>query len=498
MILALINHKFLYETENVCRIFYPLEDISVISDYPAQGEYILSEIAENEGNTVARAALSFDEDFTYEISLAKNAGDKQKELSLAQCLYRVLSRKLNYSPPWGILTGVRPEKLMRFLTDTNGKHEAVSYFKNELFVKDEKIKLACDIYDIQSHIINSSGKNSFSLYMSIPFCPTRCSYCSFVSHSVAGAKKLIPEYIRLLCEEIAYTAEIARRLSLKLETVYFGGGTPTVLTAYELETILSALSQSFGGMMRGVREYTVEAGRPDTVTLEKLEALKKNGVNRVSINPQTFSQEILDNIGRKHTVAQTLEAFGLARKVGFDNINMDFIAGLPGETDEVFLEGINKGISLSAESITVHAMALKRSAEIVTEGRQHSVFLQKDNKNERADCKNTDSKTDMAMTALTSTGYKPYYMYRQSRSLGNLENIGYSKPGFESLYNVYMMEEIHTVLSCGAGAVTKLKSPVSAYIERIFNFKYPYEYIDRFEEVLSRKERIVKFYGEHQ
>lgn len=328
-----------------------------------------------------------------------------------------------------------------------------------------------------------SRPESCSLYIAIPFCPTRCSYCSFVSSSVEKSFRLIPDYVRLLQEEIRATARLISELGLRLETVYFGGGTPTAISAGQLADLLGTVRESCD--LSHCREFTVEAGRPDTVTVEKLDVLKTRGVTRISINPQTLSDEVLHIIGRKHTTAQTFEAFALARRHGFGNINMDLIAGLPGDGEEGFRRSIDGVLALGPESVTVHSLALKRAANLYqTFGRQP------------CGPQTAGAMLDYADETLLQRGYVPYYLYRQSRMAGNLENTGWAKPGFESYYNVFIMEECQTILACGAGAVTKLRDPHSDRLERIFNFKYPYEYVNRFSEMMKRKERVREFYGE--
>jgi oxygen-independent coproporphyrinogen-3 oxidase len=335
----------------------------------------------------------------------------------------------------------------------------------------------------ENEIIKLSKDNSFSLYVSIPFCPTRCSYCSFVSHSIQNAADLIEPYVDLLCKELEINSKIAYDLGLRLETIYFGGGTPTTLSAAQLDKILTAIENNFD--LSNLREYTVEAGRPDTVTKAKLDTLKSHNVQRISINPQTFNDNVLEQIGRKHTSKQTIEAFELARQCGFKNINMDFIAGLNTDTFESFKLSIDKAIELGAESITVHNLALKSGAYLVTENEYYDLSR-----------KNlATAMVDYSYKALKGNQYYPYYMYRQSKSLGNLENVGWCKDGYDCLYNVYMMDETHTVFAAGAGAVTKLKNQKTSHIDRIYNFKYPYEYIDRFDEVLNKKQKIIEFYS---
>lgn len=414
----------------------------------------------------------------------KKLTDDDNELVSAQLLYKLLCDFTGLTQPWGILTGVRPVKLLRRLAEESSEEQAVKKFEKDFFVSNEKIALSRETEHNERKILELSKPESFSLYVGIPFCTSRCSYCSFVMASIERAEKLIEPYTKLLCEEIKRTAEIANKLGLRLETVYFGGGTPTTLSAEQLDTVLGTVNKSFD--MSTCREFTVEAGRPDTIDIAKLFALKENKVDRISINPQTVNDEVLKTIGRKHTAQQFFDAFELARKCGFDNINTDLIAGLPTDTPESFKNSLDSIVRLNAECITVHTLCMKRASRLTTEG--VTLDLQQ----------SRDAREMLAYTQniLGQNEYIPYYMYRQSRMVGNLENVGWSKKGFESLYNVYVMDETHTILACGSGGVTKLKRNNPDYLERIFNFKYPYEYIDRFDELIQRKSGIMQFYGQ--
>lgn len=414
----------------------------------------------------------------------KKLADDDNELVSAQLLYKLLCDFTGLTQPWGILTGVRPVKLLRRLAEESSEEQAVKKFEKDFFVSNEKIALSRETEHNERKILELSKPESFSLYVGIPFCPSRCSYCSFVMASIERAEKLIEPYTKLLCEEIKLTAEIANKLGLRLETVYFGGGTPTTLSAEQLDTVLRTVNKSFD--MSTCREFTVEAGRPDTIDIAKLFALKENKVDRISINPQTVNDEVLKTIGRKHTAQQFFDAFELARKCGFDNINTDLIAGLPTDTPESFKNSLDSIVRLNAECITVHTLCMKRASRLTTEGVTLDLQQARDAREMLAYTQNI----------LGQNEYIPYYMYRQSRMVGNLENVGWSKKGFESLYNVYVMDETHTILACGSGGVTKLKRNNPDYLERIFNFKYPYEYIDRFDELIQRKSGIMQFYGQ--
>ena len=473
------NHNFHFELENLTRLFFPNEKITVIRDFSEpQPPYIYTEVSDK--ITISVNIGSFNKSET----AVKKLTDDDNELVSAQLLYKLLCDFTGLTQPWGILTGVRPVKLLRRLAEESSEEQAVKKFEKDFFVSNEKIALSRETEHNERKILELSKPESFSLYVGIPFCPSRCSYCSFVMASIERAEKLIEPYTKLLCEEIKRTAEIANKLGLRLETVYFGGGTPTTLSAEQLDTVLRTVNKSFD--MSTCREFTVEAGRPDTIDIAKLFALKENKVDRISINPQTVNDEVLKTIGRKHTAQQFFDAFELARKCGCDNINTDLIAGLPTDTPESFKNSLDSIVRLNAECITVHTLCMKRASRLTTEGVTLDLQQARDAREMLAYTQNI----------LGQNEYIPYYMYRQSRMVGNLENVGWSKRGFESLYNVYVMDETHTILACGSGGVTKLKRNNPDYLERIFNFKYPYEYIDRFDELIQRKSGIMQFYGQ--
>ncbi len=474
MVLVNIGHGFNYETENLCRIFFPLEKIEVVNEEKESERKIKTEKNTNK----ISVEICFENAKKSEEKICAENADF--ELEIARLLFSLLCEFTDYVPQWGVLTGVRPSKLMIKLIESMGKEKAVEYFTERLLVSEKKTRLALTVAECEEKIISKSSDDSFSLYISIPFCPTRCSYCSFVSHSVEKTKKLMEPYTQNLVKEIEHTGKIAKNLNLRLESVYFGGGTPTTLTAEQLQRLLTAVKENFD--LSSCIEYTVEAGRPDTVTREKMDVLKKSGVTRVSINPQTFNDEVLNNIGRRHTSEKTLEAFKIAREAGFDNINMDLIAGLSGDTLESFERTLDIVNELNPENVTVHTLALKRSSNLAGDISSLSSGVL------------ANEMINLTHEKLSKNSYEPYYMYRQSKSLGNLENVGWCKKGYECAYNIFMMEECHTILACGAGAVTKLKKPHSNVIERIFNFKYPYEYNDRLDELTERKNKIYSFY----
>ena len=472
-----------YEYEKLARVFFPDQKMNESeSDDP---DALRIEVRWQGRELSSRLKLGESEYYDEAIAPEDKADDKNYcELTIAQLLCKQLIALTGFNPPWGLLTGIRPMKLLRMLTRDYGKEAAERRFKDEYLVSDKKIALSRRTIIGEDKILSMSRDNSFSLYISVPFCPSRCSYCSFVSQSVEHAAKLIPEYTELLVKELKITADIASSLGLHLESVYMGGGTPTTLSAEQLERVLTATAEYFD--MSDIKEFTVEAGRPDTVTSEKLAAIKRSGVGRISINPQTLNDDILRSIGRRHTVAQVYEAMNMAKAAGFDNINMDLIAGLQGDTLESYMHTIDGVISLDPASITVHTLAMKRSARLVTE--RMAAY--------NAEGLLAAQMLDYGEKRLTESGYDPYYLYRQSGMVGNLENVGWSKPGYEGVYNVFIMDETHTILAVGGGAVTKLKQPHVNNIERIFNYKYPYEYISRFDEMIERKKGIKEFYDQ--
>ncbi len=472
-----------YEYEKLARVFFP--DQKMNESEQSDPDALRIEVRWQGACLSSKLKLGDREYYDETTAPADKADNKNYcELTIAQLLCRQLIKLTGFNPPWGLLTGIRPMKLLRMLTREYGREEAERRFKEDYLVSDKKLAISRRTVVGEDKILSLSHDNSFSLYISVPFCPSRCSYCSFVSQSVEHAAKLIPEYTELLVRELKITADIAASLGLHLESVYMGGGTPTTLSAEQLERVLTATSDCFD--MSDIKEFTVEVGRPDTVTPEKLAAIKRSGVGRISINPQTLNDEILRSIGRRHTVAQVYDAMNMAKAAGFDNINMDLIAGLQGDTLASYMRTIDGVIALDPASITVHTLAMKRSASMVT-----GHIAQYNAEGELA-----AQMLDYGEKRLTESGYDPYYLYRQSGMVGNLENVGWAKPGFEGVYNVFIMDETHTILAVGGGAVTKLKQPHVNNIERIFNYKYPYEYISRFDEMITRKKGIKEFYDQ--
>lgn len=469
-----------YEIEAIMKLFLPIENFNFLfEEEDKSGDYAIIEY-EN-GSAYCEVALDG------RIESKNSAVKKEKDVETILCglLYEIMHELTGITPPWGRLTGIRPVKKVNALLDDGlSKAGIFSILKNEYDVSDKKLELAYNTAAVQKKYFDSLDKRSFSLYVSVPFCPSRCSYCSFVSHSIESknAAKLLPEYAEKLCEEIRQTAQIADELKLNLDTIYIGGGTPTTLSAEQLSLVMGEIEKSFD--ISKIREYTVEAGRSDTITAKKLEAIKKNGATRISVNPQTMNDDVLKAIGRRHTAEDVVKSFHLAREIGFDNINMDTIAGLPTDTYDGFVHTIDELCELDPESITIHTLTLKRSSKLF---REEERFV---------DSRISDM-VDYGQQKLCKEGYLPYYLYRQKNTVENLENVGFSKAGYECLYNIYIMEEAQTILAVGAAGSTKLVNTETGKIERLFNYKFPYEYISRYEKMLEKKHNIYEFYNDY-
>ena len=383
--------------------------------------------------------------------------------------------------PWGILTGIRPVKIAsKLLREGMTAAEAETHFVREFGTSAEKARLAVGTAEVERPIVDGMYKNGVSLYIGIPFCPTRCLYCSFVSNSVARSAKLIPEYLDCLMREIKYAADIIKGNGNVIETVYIGGGTPTTLSEEMLDRLFDCLYSQTD--LSKIKEFTVEAGRPDTITEDKLKTIKKYNIGRISINPQTMNPDVLKVIGRNHTPEDIEKAVYLARECGIECINMDLIAGLPSDTLDSFKSTVERVERLKPENTTVHTMSVKRSSKLNEELADYSL----------TEGDTVSDMVDYAFRSLTEKGKHPYYLYRQKHMLGNLENVGYSLPGTEGLYNIYIMEEMQTIISLGCGGVTKTVDRETDRIERIFNVKEPKDYIERIDEMLHRKDVLIK------
>ena len=484
MTLIFSGNDFKYELESVVKLFIPATLFEI--HYDRKPEYFSNDFCfirrkKGKRKTYLYTVCKIDRKTNKKSQSILNSSDNYEgecEIVLARLIFNCLTALRGKSAKWGILTGIRPVKRVNKMLDMGMPRQEIEKELSEKFLCEKsKIDIAYKTAVIQRRLLEDMSDKSFSLYISIPFCPSRCSYCSFVSQSVESSINLIPEYVDRLCDEIAYTADMILCKGLTLDTIYFGGGTPTSLEANQLEKIMKAISRRFD--LSALREYTVEAGRADTITREKLEVIKSCGADRVSINPQTMNDSVLKAIGRRHTVRQFVESFQLAKEIGFNSINTDLIAGLPTDTVESFKKTTEEIMALEPENVTVHTLSIKRAADL---NRRSNTVI--DNPAEQM--------VDYASQRLIDSGYNPYYLYRQKNMLENLENIGWSKPNKESLYNIYIMEENQSIIALGAGASTKLVAR-DGHLKRIFNYKFPLEYIKHFDIMLEKKNEAKEF-----
>lgn len=409
------------------------------------------------------------------------SGKKEARNVFKRMMYDMLKKLTGRELPWGTLTGVRPTKIVyTLLEDGKNDHEIRDYLKKEYYVSEKKGDLAIKVASNEKRLLEKLDyNNGYSLYAGIPFCPTTCLYCSFTSYPLAVWKDRVDTYVDAMLKELEFTSRLMK--DKKLDTFYMGGGTPTTLEPEQLDRVLSFFEEHFD--TTGLKEYTIEAGRPDSITRDKLLIMKKHGVDRISINPQTMNDDTLKLIGRHHTVEQIKEAFTLARECGFDNINMDLIIGLPGETREHIERTMREVALLAPDSLTVHSLAIKRAARL-------NIFWEKYKDYAMV---NTDDIINMTADCAAAMGMEPYYLYRQKNMAGNFENVGYSKPGREGIYNILIMEEKQTIMAVGAGASTKVVFPEENRIERVENVKDVTTYIENIDEMIDRKRRF--FYG---
>lgn len=466
-----------YEIEHLARVFYPGAPLRAGGGtrgplvYARCGRSLLVAGVRNSGTPVVATA-----------PLQRGPGALPAKRQLSRLLYSVLQNVTGVRPPWGMLTGVRPVRLVRNLL-AKGEREAQREMQSFYGVSDKKYALAQEIARRQHPFLAGIAPRSYSLYVSIPFCPTRCSYCSFVSRTIGREAALVAPYLEKLKAELAATAQIAAQLGLTLRSVYIGGGTPTAVSAAQLEGLMAHIAAHFD--IRNALEYTVEAGRPDCTDAEKLRAINAHGATRISINPQTLRDDVLRRIGRRHTAADIIRCYREARVTGHENINMDLIAGLPGDDVAGFVQSLTGVVALAPQNITLHTLTLKRASNLVVEGATKT--------------SPPAQMVEAAYPLLRGAGYRPYYLYRQKGTVQNLENTGWAKPGFEGMYNIDIMEEMVTILAVGAGASTKLVAagtgPGQLQIQRSYNPKFPVDYIAGFGQVLRKKEEVKEFYA---
>ncbi len=405
----------------------------------------------------------------------------QRRHAMARCFFLAARDVTGATPPWGMLTGVRPDKPVTWaLAEGKSPEEAWKMLEKEYFVTPERSALALETGETALRAIRRLSPRDIDIYVGIPFCPTRCVYCSFVSQSVEKSFALVPPYVEALAAELRAGGEMVRRAGLRVRSFYMGGGTPTTLTAEQMDTVLTAFESSFD--LTDCTERTVEAGRPDTITPEKLAVLRSHGVDRVSVNPQTLEDRVLAAIGRRHTAEDIRRAMDLVGRYGFAHVNMDLIAGLPEDTAEGFRRSLDGCLTMGADNITVHTLALKKGSRILTEGLRVP------------GPETVTEMLDYAAPVLRGAGYHPYYLYRQKYMSGSFENTGWCRPGAECWYNVDIMSELCSILSFGAGGSTKMVEFGTNHIQRVFNVKYPKEYIERPEKCLANQAAFAAFY----
>ncbi len=458
--------------QQLCLIFFPGAKFSEHEERGSDTPTVTFSVAEKGEKTNARVTIRYQGKKTEashtEQTERWETPKKAARIAAGVAMLGAGTKMFDTAPPWGILTGVRPAKLaLASLDGGNDREGVIRELMREYFVSPKKAALVTDVALHEKDIVRRYGEGTCSLYISIPFCPTRCAYCSFISYATKRLLSLIPEYIVRLKSDLDRIFRVIRESGKKLVTVYIGGGTPTILNEEQLEDLLSAIDAHLAELPEGLLEYTLEAGRPDTITREKLEIAARHGVTRVSINPQTLSDDVLRAIGRRHTCEDFFRAFTLAKESGIPHINTDLIAGLPGDTFRSFSDTVDRIMALEPDNVTVHTFCVKKSADILTSG----VPIYSRTGTETGKC------VDYSQIAAAEHGYVPYYIYRQKNSLGNFENVGFAKPGAEGYYNIFIMEEIHDIYAIGAGAVTKLVDRKNNRIERVFMPKYPYEYL---------------------
>ena len=479
--------KNTYDIHSLTKAFYPDEEVRITGvDIPPEDAYQAVIKPENCGK-VGKLVYKSDKGDIFELEVPADDRDELKRI-----IYRALSKRTGRELPWGSLTGIRPTKLVRNRIEVGMTDEEI---KNDMkqcyYISQEKMRLALEIAKREIGLIGPlSPSNHYSLYLNIPFCPTRCLYCSFTSNAIGKDRGKVYDYLEALKREIVETSPVMN--GRILDTVYMGGGTPTALLPEEMDSLLSLLEDHFD--IGNVHEFTVEAGRPDSISEEKLQVLKAHKVTRISVNPQTMNQKTLELIGRRHTPEQTIEAFELARAAGFDNINMDMILGLPEERAEDVRYTVSELCKLKPDSLTIHSLALKRASvlnEMLTEDRKNGDIRETDSVRiaDRVTADEADEMMRIASAGAESMGMHPYYLYRQKNITGNLENTGYAAEGKYGLYNILINEEIQDILALGTGAISK-RIDSGGNTKRSANFKAVHDYIANIEEMIVRKKAL--------
>ncbi len=464
-----------YDIHSLVKAFYPKAEVSVQVKEQFETDCVLKlDVCFTEGHVDVTTFENDEVRYASFADLPDTLTRKEVKDRFKRLIYHALSQQSGRKLSWGTLTGIRPTKIpMAMLEEGASDEEIKTYMEETYYCSAEKIRLSTEIAKWERKLLSTLDyQDGYSLYVGIPFCPSTCLYCSFTSYPLGKWQKRVDEYLDALCKELDSIAEEMK--DKVLNTVYIGGGTPTTLNAEQMDRLLTKIEEKFD--FAHVQEFTVEAGRPDSVTIEKLQAIKKHKVDRISVNPQTMKEETLKIIGRHHTVQQTIDAYRLAREVGFDNINMDLIIGLPGETKEDVANTLAELRKLAPDSITVHSLAIKRAARL---------NLFKDAYEEMG-LENSAEIMDLTYDSCREQGLLPYYLYRQKNMAGNFENVGYAKADKAGIYNILIMEEKQSIVAAGAGASTKMVYP-GGRIERIENVKDVGQYIERIDEMIQRK-----------
>ncbi|MBQ3040997.1 MAG: coproporphyrinogen dehydrogenase HemZ [Clostridia bacterium] len=446
-------------------------------------ELFVSAKCEND-KIISSAILQFNETKTSHYVEYTPIGETSLERALktatGQAVYFACNKLTGIELEWGILTGIRPSKVCAELLCEYSQEKAYEILTKSYLLKSEKAQLVLEVTKNEMAIMSLTDDEKCSIYISIPFCPSRCTYCSFISYAGKKLFDLIPSYVDKIVDDIEHTASLIKELKLKVSCIYIGGGTPTILNEIQLERILGKIKECID--VESLDEFTLEGGRPDTITTQKLEIAKKYGVTRISVNPQTLNDSVLEKIGRKHTVNDFLEAFDKVKASRISSINTDLIAGLEGDGLDSFMATVDRIVELGPDNITIHTFCVKKSAQILRDDAQ--VY--------ERDAEDVSLSVKYAYEKLIASGYAPYYMYRQKNTIGNLENVGYARIGYFGLYNVFMMSDAHTVFGIGAGATTKLvKNDGKTEILRIFSPKYPYEYL---RDIQKTDDKIREFF----
>ncbi|MBQ3100690.1 MAG: coproporphyrinogen dehydrogenase HemZ [Clostridia bacterium] len=471
MILRLDPGVNRYYVQTLCMVFFPGAKFAVDEEITPETPIVTVNVFERKETVTARVTITLGEiSVTAEDSQPADRHStriKPEKVALGAAFFKAGEKFFNYTPSWGILTGVRPTKIgLELIRNGYSSAEIKKILTKQYFLNPKKASLLMSVAANEEKYIQALAPNTCSVYISIPFCPSRCNYCSFVSYSTKRLLSMIPDYIETLCRDIDDTFALIKSIGMKVETVYVGGGTPSILTPEQITTVLDRVGKNVD--VSSLSEFSFEAGRPETVTAEKLAAVKAGGVTRICVNPQTLNDSILESIGRGHTVADFYRAYDIACNSGIKCINTDLIAGLPGESFASFSRTVDAILELEPENVTLHTFCVKRAADIV-----------RNDKNVYSRTGGTVGKcVDYAQLEAKNAGYMPYYMYRQKNTVGNYENVGFAREGYEGLYNIYMMEEVHSIFAIGAGAVSKMVSSDNSRIKRAATPKYPYEYLD--------------------